>query len=185
MLGTEAAGRGAWVVRDDLTLWEGDIEVARVGVSSPYGRRYDIEIVRTRVVEVACFTLDHEDRLALALTYGIANAARGWSLPTAWVHDGEDLLTAAERVMLEVCGWTIQSPRPRWTLMRWPARCDLVTNVVTARARCNQGPPGNDVDEVGWFTRQELRGILRAGHAFDAVTTATLFWWLDAGTGPR
>ena len=176
-------GAGGWVKRGELRQWGGDaLDVVSVGYSSPFGHHREAEVAATGASEVACVVVDHHDRIVLALAFGLGTASRGWSLPTTWAGDGEDQLTAAERAIREMCGWSVHSPRPMWQLMRWPDRTDLVTTIVTARARKAQWQTHPDVEDVDWFTRQEVRGLLRAGHAFDAVTAAVLFWWLDSGS---
>lgn len=178
----QVLGPGDWVRRESRRLWAGSaLDVVGVQYVTPGGYRRDTEVVETRAVEVVCLVVDHIDRVALALAYGAATGTRGWSLPSVWVGNGEDQLNAAERAIREVIGWSVHTARPLWSLPRWPERSDLVTTVVTGRARQAERRAGADVEAVEWYSRQELLGMLRAGHALDAATVAVLYWWLLEG----
>ena len=177
-----APSASGWVRRGEQRMWTGGaLEVVRTRYSTPYGHHRELDVVQTCANEVACLVADHEDRVALALTFGMGSGTQGWSLPSAWLADGEDLLAAAERSVRDVLGWSVHGPRPMWRLYRWPGRSDLLTTVIVARARQAQSRQHPDVDAVDWFTRTEALGLLRAGHGFDAVTIAVLHWWVTEG----
>lgn len=172
-----------WVTRHLLVLWTGHrLDVAEMHASSPQGRRHEIEVVQVRSHEVACLVVDHRDRVLLALRYGYGTERTGWELPTTTVRDGEPVLSAAERVVQDRCGWTVHSPRLDGGLARWPECCNIETRIVSARARQQVRPPDDEAHDVTWFGRSQVRSMLdTAGFVEDAITAAVLYHWLTQG----
>lgn len=180
-----AASRYGWVPRHEHVVWAGPgFDVVETHLSSPEGRTHKRHVVRGQVLEVACVVVDHLDRVALVSRYGFGTQRRGWELPTTEVHNGGNILTAAQRLMEQECGWSIQTPRLDRRLARWPAGGDMGVQVVAARAHAVSGSPlSRDIDEVDWFNRAAAAQSLGAGHVEDAVTAACLYRWLGQRPG--
>ncbi len=119
--------------------------------------------------------VEHNDRVLL-IQRGRPPAQHEWALPGGKVLPGESLADAVEREVLEESGIGVRVPRgeggvykPVYTfenIVRDHAGDILFHYVVidlAAEYVSGEPKPGDDAEDAGWFTREEL-SVLHLNH---------------------
>ena len=101
------------------------------------------------IVVVGCLVRNADEKVLL-----IRHHKRGWEIPQGRVEEGESLIEALHREVLEETGVTV-TPGPLacvWSKLTPPAAL-----IFAFIARYHQGDltPSNETPELGWFAAEE------------------------------
>lgn len=112
-----------------------------------------------------------DDGRVLLVRRGHAPYEGTWSLPSGRVEPGEDLVTAAAREVAEETGLTVSVGELLGVVRRQdPAGAyryeihDFACVVTGGTPR-----PGDDADDLGWFTSDEIAGLPTSPGLTDAL----------------
>lgn len=98
-----------------------------------------------------------------------------WEIPAGGIDDGESILAAAEREVLEETGYRSTGHRHVSTYYSSVGISNQVFNIVFCRATVLAGTP--DEDEVAgtrWASRAEVRKLIQDGEMMDGYSLTAL-----------
>lgn len=138
--------------------------------------RYE-RLVGSRAGAVLIVALLDTDTVLLVREYAAGVDRYELALPKGRIEDGEDVLAAANREMMEELGYGARSLRRLTTLTLAPGYFGHATHVVLARDLYPQRLPGDEPEEievVPWRL-SELDGLLEREDVTEARSIAALF----------
>ena len=99
---------------------------------------------------VSCLVHDENNQVLL-----VRHKIRGWELPQGRVEEGESLLDALRREVLEETGSQIRNPQ---AAVIWSKISDPATVIVCFRAEFASGEltPSEETPEVIWMPREKI-----------------------------
>ena len=102
-----------------------------------------------------------------------------WSVPAGGVEKGEDVLESARREVWEETGFESFDHRLVYTYYPQQGSSNKLFQIVFCRAgeRTGNFDP-NEISEVGWFSRDEVEGIIARGEMQDGLGLTALLLWL-------
>jgi 8-oxo-dGTP diphosphatase len=107
------------------------------------------------VVAVTGFVTDVQERVLL-----VRVASRGWEMPGGQVENGENLLDALRREVVEETGCRIEVDRLVGVYSKVTPP-EMVLHLFRCRYVDGEARPREEaVPEVGWFTREEARRLV-------------------------
>lgn len=148
------------------------------------GRRATREIVEHpgAVAIVAAQGDGDEAQVVLVRQYRGAAGQFLWEIPAGTLEPGEEPLVCAQRELLEETGLSAQRWAHLGTFYTAPGFCTEQMWLYLAQD-LQAHPRGQAADEqieVGWYSRSQVRELLRAKQIQDAKTLVGLFFWLYA-----
>lgn len=103
----------------------------------------------------------------------------GWSVPAGGVESGEDALEAARREVWEETGFESFDHRLVYTYYPQQGSSNKLFHVVFCRVGERTGSfDPDEISEVGWFSRNEVEGIIDRGEMNDGLGLTALLLWL-------
>lgn len=129
--------------------------------------------------------VDDRNRVLLVRQYRLPAQAKLWELPAGRVDEGENLLAAARRELIEETGYRARRWKKLISFFASPGFLTekmtifLATDLVRGAAR----PMEDERIECRWFTGKELDAWVRAGKIIDAKTLIGILAWRRLGTG--
>ncbi|MEW6755160.1 MAG: NUDIX hydrolase [Candidatus Latescibacterota bacterium] len=108
-----------------------------------------------------------------------------WEVPAGLVDEGEAILEAAQREVMEETGYCTTSPRLLYTFYPMDGMANKVFHVVGCLAGEATGSfDGNEVRAVHWRSPDQVRGMVRANQIRCGFTLAALLLHLTHGGRP-
>jgi 8-oxo-dGTP pyrophosphatase MutT (NUDIX family) len=140
----------------------------------------EMHVVHVEEHGVAAVVEDAAGRIVMVRVPRYATGTADWEVPQGRAAVGEAPEDAAARETREEAGWTSSGPERLHTFHPLPGLSDHVMHVVRLRA----GEPAGDfdrdeVEEVRWFTRDEIRALVARRGLADGFTLLALFLHLQ------
>ena len=155
-------------------------------VEEPGGIRARRDVVR-HSGSVVVVALDDRGRILLERQYRHAAQSLMWELPAGRIDEGESVLSAAKRELLEETGYTAR----RWKKILYfyvsPGFLDETMSVYLARG-LRPGKAQPEADEnitIRLFPLSVARQMVLKGTIRDAKTIAGIFWLAQASARKR
>lgn len=106
------------------------------------------------IVVVSCLVRNEEGRILL-----IRHRKRGWEIPQGRAEEGESLMDALHREVLEETGVEVEpgSLAAVWSKLSPPA---ALVFTFLARYRTGELRPSEETPELGWFDADEARTLV-------------------------
>jgi ADP-ribose pyrophosphatase len=102
-----------------------------------------------------------------------------WELPAGGVELGETEMEAAAREVLEETGYTTKGHRLIYSYYPMNGSCNKLFHIVHCTAVQHvQKFDENEVSETRWFTREEIRQMLKERSMTDGLSVTALLLWL-------
>ncbi|MCU1592772.1 MAG: hydrolase, partial [Frankiales bacterium] len=104
----------------------------------------------------------------------------GWEIPAGKVEEGEEVLEAAAREVLEETGWQPSGVRPLFGYHPSNGISDLRFEIFTASGATYVGEPTDpsESERVEWVPVERLRQLVRDREIGDGLSLTALLWWL-------
>jgi ADP-ribose pyrophosphatase len=104
-----------------------------------------------------------------------------WELPAGGVEVGETEIEAAKREVLEETGYTTEDHQLIYSYYPMNGSANKLFHVVHCKAVEHvQEFDENEVSETHWFTRAEVRQMIRKREITDGFSLTALLQWLEA-----
>ncbi len=146
-------------------------------VEEPGGIRARRDVIR-HSGSVVVLALDNRRRILLERQYRHAAQSMMWELPAGRIDEGEPVVTAAKRELLEETGYTARSWKKILHFYVSPGFLDETMTIYLARD-LQAGEAQPEVDEkieVHFFPLSEARRMVLDGKIRDAKTIAGVLW---------
>jgi ADP-ribose pyrophosphatase len=103
-----------------------------------------------------------------------------WELPAGGMELGEEILESAKRELLEETGYTSSDHKLIYTYYPMNGNANQVFHIVFCKAgELVQAFDKNEVAEVRWFTRDEIKQLLKEQKVKDGFSLTSLLLWLQ------
>lgn len=110
-----------------------------------------------------------------------ASGTAEWEIPAGGMEMGESIPDAARRELLEETGFTSSDYQLIYTYYPMNGNANQVFHIVFCKAgEAVQGFDENEVAEVRWFNKEEIRQLLKDNKVVDGFSLTTLLLWLQS-----
>jgi len=102
-----------------------------------------------------------------------------WELPAGGVEFGETEIEAAKREVLEETGYTTEDQKLVYSYYPMNGSCNKLFYIVYCKAiERIQEFDENEVSETRWFTRDEVKQMIKEKSISDGLSLTALLLWL-------
>jgi len=152
-----------WVTEDEAK--EKDFKIER-------------SVVRHRGSAVM-LAIDKKKRILLVQQYRLPAGKKLWELPAGKVDEGEKVLEAAKRELIEETGYRAGKCKKLVSFYPSPGYVaeKMTIFVATELVEGEAQPMDDERIEKRWFTRKELNKLIRAGKIDDGKTLVGYLLW--------
>lgn len=123
--------------------------------------------------------VDEKDRVMLVRQYRLPAKQSLWEIPAGKVDDGENVLQAAKRELIEETGLRAKKWKKLVSFFPSPGYVEekMTIFLATELAQGESQPMEDERIETKWFTKKELRKMLESNEILDAKTMIGFLYW--------
>lgn len=149
-------------------------------VEEPGGIRARRDVIR-HSGSVVVLAVDSRRRILLERQYRHAAQSMMWELPAGRIDEGEPVVAAAKRELLEETGYAARSWKKILHFYVSPGFLDETMTIYLARGlKAGEAQPEADEKiEVHFFSPSEARRMILEGKIRDAKTIAGVLWLIQ------
>ena len=130
---------------------------------------------------VAAIVEDSIENIILVRIPRYATDTANWELPAGNIEVGESVIEAAGREVLEETGYTSGYHQLIYSYYPMNGNANKLFHIVSCKASVNkQDFDPNEVSEIGWFSRNKIRQMIKDKAITDGYTLTALLLWLYA-----
>lgn len=146
--------------------------------SDKTGFKIERSVVRHRGAAVM-LAADEEDRVLLVRQYRLPVDSHLWELPAGTLDEGEKPLTTAKRELKEETGYTAKKWKKLAQYYPSPGFVDekMTVYLATDLTAGEASPMEDERIEAKWFTKKELKEMIRKGRIQDSKTLVGYLMW--------
>ena len=128
---------------------------------------------------VAALVENERDELLLIRSYRYVVDTLAWEIPAGRIGEGEEVAAAARREVMEEGGCATTGHERVYSYFPMNGMANQVFHIVRCQATSDTGEfDRNEVAEVAWCSREEIRGMIAAGEIRDGFSLTGLLLWL-------
>lgn len=173
-----------WTIHGERPSYESAwVSLALVDVEVPGGARFEHHVVRLPTQAAGVVVHDDDRGVLLLWRHRFITDTWGYEVPAGAVEQGEDLVSAASREVLEETGWAVDGLRPLTRFHPTNGLSDQVFNIFEATGATYVGEPSDpsESERIDWVPVDEVRQLLRDNQVTDGLSlTALAYWFLNA-----
>ena len=173
----EQNAKAEWKVFGERHIYENHwVNLDLVDVQSPDGTRFEHHVVRMQRV-VGIVVPNQDGQILLVRHHRFITATWGWEIPCGIVEETETAIDAAAREAEEETGFRPFGLKPLLTYQPCIGIADTSHEIFVASGAVSVGEPTDptEVERIGWFSFDEVKGLISGGHIHDAPTLLGLF----------
>jgi ADP-ribose pyrophosphatase len=123
--------------------------------------------------------VDKKDRLLLVRQYRLPAAQFMWELPAGTVDEGEKVAATARRELIEETGLRAKKWKKLTTFMPSPGYSaeKMTIFLATGLAEGEAKPMDDERIEAKWFSKKEVKDLIRTNRITDAKTMIGFLCW--------
>lgn len=142
------------------------------------GFRIERSIVHHRGAAVMLAT-DDDDRVLMVRQFRLPVNSKLWELPAGTLDEGEKPLTTAKRELQEETGYKAAKWKKLAEYYPSPGFVDekMTIYLATGLTAGEASPMDDERIETKWFTKKELKQMIRKGHIQDSKTLVGYLMW--------
>jgi 8-oxo-dGTP pyrophosphatase MutT (NUDIX family) len=156
-----------------------DYRVRRDRVRDPLGRETDYFVLDHKHPAVSIVPVDESGRVLLVQQWRHTVQKLLWSTPAGGIEDGETPEAAAARELREETGCASNRIEPLYWAHPSVGIAKQTYHIFiahNARQTCERDP--GEIHDIRWFTRDEIRAMIRKNEMIDALGLMSLTLWL-------
>ena len=162
----------------------GWIDIQRVDIRLPDGNILrDIHLVDYKHPASGVIPIRDDGKILLIDHYRFQTATRGWEIPAGKIDDGESPQQAATREMIEETGHRAKSFKYLGRYHPSNGSSHQVFHIFVARGveRVREIQDPNEVMALKWFSRDEVRELIKRNEILDGLSLTGLCWAIAEG----
>jgi ADP-ribose pyrophosphatase len=130
--------------------------------------------------------IDDRERVLLVRQFRLPAEQELWELPAGRIDPGESAIDAAKRELREETGYQAKQWTPLVSYWASPGYVDEKMNLflATGLSAGEQQPMEDERIEVGWFSKDQLRTMIKGGEIKDGKTLVGYYLWLEHLANP-
>lgn len=123
--------------------------------------------------------VDEKNRVLLVRQYRLPANAFLWELPAGKVDDGETVLQAAKRELVEETGYKAKKWKKLASFFPSPGYIEekMTIFLATELTAGDAQPMDDERIETRWFAKKELMEMIRSNKIIDAKTMVGFLYW--------
>lgn len=171
-----------WIQHGERSIYDSPwVSLHLVDVEVPGGARFEHHVVRRTLPAAGVVVHDPERGLLLLWRHRFITRTWGWEIPAGRVEEGESVLSAAAREVLEETGWAPGPLRPLFGYHPSNGLSDQRFEIFAADGATHVGDPSDpsEAERVEWVPVADVRGLVRSGELRDGLSLTALLWWLQ------
>ena len=129
---------------------------------------------------VAAIVEDETGNVLFARIPRYTTGATKWELPAGGIEQGETILEAAQREVLEETGYASERHQLIYSYYPMNGNANMLFHIVICKSMDKQqGFDTNEVSEIRWFSRDEVQQMINDKAVIDGLSLTALLLWLQ------